>query len=69
VGHVGLAGSAQLALVGLDGGRAGAANDFDVAVDVVLEETANQSLDRAGQGGVSRGARSDTDHAASLTVA
>jgi hypothetical protein len=36
---------------------------------VVLEETADQSLDRAGQGGVSRGARSDTDHTVSLMVA
>ena len=52
VGHVGLAGAAQLALVGVDGRRAGPADDLDVAVGVVLEEARDQALDRAGQRGI-----------------
>jgi len=41
VRDVGLAGSAQLALVRLNGGGPGATDDLDVAVSVVLEETAD----------------------------
>jgi hypothetical protein len=56
VGDVGLAGAAKLALVGLDGGQAGAADEFDVAALVVLAETRDQTLDRTLQFAV--GARS-----------
>ena len=69
VGDVGLAGSAKLALVGLDGGRAGASNDLDVAVGVVLEESPDEAINGPGQRGVSRGARSETDHGVSLMAA
>jgi hypothetical protein len=41
VGDVGLAGSAQLALVRLDSGRPGAPNHLDVTVSVVFDETAD----------------------------
>ena len=44
VGDVGLAGTAKLTLVGLDGGRPGAADDLDVTVGVVLEKTADYAL-------------------------
>ena len=69
VGHVRLAGAAQLTLVGLDGGRPGATDDLDVAVGVVLEESADQTLDRPGQRGVGGGARSEADHEISLMAA
>ncbi len=69
VGDVGLAGAAELALVGLDGGRAGAADDLHVAVDVVLEESPDEALDGPAQRGVGRGARSETDHEVSLMAA
>jgi hypothetical protein len=49
VGHVGFAGAAQLALVGVDGGQSGAPDQLDVAALVVLVEVRDQPLDGAGQ--------------------
>ncbi len=54
VGHVGLAGAAQLTLVGVDGRDPGSADQLDVTVLVVLEESPDQTLDRAQQDRVGR---------------
>ena len=50
VGDVGFAGAAQLALVGVDGRDTGAADEFGIAVGVVLVEP----CDRAAQSSPNR---------------
>ena len=52
VGHVGLAGAPQLALVSVDRDKSRSPDHLDFAVGVVLEETSDQSLDRARQHGI-----------------
>ena len=64
----GLAGAAQLALVGVDGGQSGTADQRHIALLVVLEEAADETLYRADQRGIGRGPRRETDHGVSLPV-
>ena len=68
VGHVGLTGSTELALVRVDRHEPGATDQLNVTRLVMLAKTRDEPINRTDQRRIGRRARSETDHGVSLPV-